>query len=140
MKVYGIIKTSLFNLLYMRIILKILNYFFVTLGVLFFAVIILVVYLFVADPFGLKPLFKNFGISPSSAVNIITGKTSALAPTPSEKTLKSLGVDTAGLLTQITPQMEDCFNQKLGAQRVDEIKKGGAITPLDFVKASVCLK
>ena len=141
----------------MRTLLKILNYFFVVLGVLFFILILIGVYLFTVDPFGIKPLLGNLGISPSSAVDMIVGKktepVTSTAPATSrtttknplitpeqEKTLKSMGIDTAKLPTSITPALEDCFTQKLGAQRANEIKSGSAITPMDFLKASVCVK
>lgn len=144
-------------MIFMKILLKVLNYFFVTLGVLFFILILIGVYLFMADPFGVKPLLGNLGISPGAAVNIITGKQTAPATATSptttktttknplitpeqEKTLQSMGIDTAKLPTEITPALEDCFTQKLGAQRTAEIKQGSAITPVDFLKASSCVK
>lgn len=139
----------------MRIFLKILNYFFVTLGVVFFILILIGVYLFTADPFGIKPLLGNLGITPSTAVDMLTGKQTAPTTTTTktgtttknplitpeqEKTLQSMGIDTAKLPTSITPALEDCFTKKLGAQRADEIKKGSAITPMDVLKAGSCLK
>ena len=141
----------------MKIFLKILNYVFVTLGVLFFIIILIVIYLITVDPFGIKPLLGNLGISPSSVVDMLADKkiepTATTIPTTSgntvkkylitpeqEKTLKSMGIDTAKLPTQITPALEDCFTQKLGAQRASEIKNGSAITPVDFLKASMCVK
>lgn len=135
----------------MRTLLKILNYFFVVLGVLFFILILIGVYLFTVDPFGIKPLLGNLGISPSSAVNMIVGKKTEpatsgtttknpLITSEQEKTLQSMGIDTAKLPTEITPAMENCFVQKLGAQRAKEIESGSAITPMDFLKASSCIK
>lgn len=139
----------------MRIFLKILNIFFVTLGILFFILILIGVYLFTVDPFGIKPLLGNLGISPSTVVDMMTGKqttpTTATTSTKTttknplitpeqEKTLQSMGIDTTKLPTEVTPALEECFTQKLGVQRADEIKKGSTITPMDILKAGSCLK
>lgn len=56
-----------------------------------------------------------------------------------EESLKSAGVDVGALPTSITPEMEKCFTEKLGEKRVEEIKSGSALGPLDVLKGSSCL-
>lgn len=56
-----------------------------------------------------------------------------------EQNLRSIGVDVSALPNEITPEMEDCFVQKLGQERVDAIKSGSQITATDYLKARGCL-
>ena len=57
-----------------------------------------------------------------------------------EATLEKIGIDPAKLPTTITPAMEDCFIEKLGANRVEAIKTGQeSPNPIDFFKAKSCL-
>jgi len=131
----------------MRTPAKILNSFFVTLGVIFLILIIISAYILMADPFDLKPIIKalrlpagdNLQITNSAQTNGPTDK-NPLLTTEQEKTLESLGVNPAALPTQITPELESCFTDKLGAARVEEIKKGSQPGAADFFKASSCLK
>ncbi len=130
----------------MKILLKILNYFFVFLGVVFFVIILMGVYLFVADPFGIKPFLSSVGVLSAPTENSVGDNTSVVADespllkADQEKTLKSLGIDPATLPSSIDPAMEACFVEKLGAARVNEIKQGGSPSAIDLFKASSCLK
>jgi len=56
-----------------------------------------------------------------------------------EATLQAIGVDVSALPSEITPNMENCFVQKLGQKRVDEIKAGSSPTPAEVVKSQGCL-
>ncbi len=135
--------------------LKILNIFFVVLGVIFLALLIAGAYVVIADPFHLWPLVQmlrapaaspapsSAGASNSPAVpkgttgGTTPSKNSLLTPEQA-KTLESFGINPASLPTSITPVMEACFTEKLGAARVAEIKKGSAPTPIDFFTARAC--
>ena len=140
----------------MKTLLKILKYFFTTLGVIFFIIILLGIYLFVADPFGWKPLLSLFipssdqssataPIDTSAPIKTTPTKTSTTATktllTPTQtKQLEALGVNTANLPTEMTPELQTCLTEKLGAARADELLKGSAPTPVDLLKAGSCLK
>ncbi|MFA6105367.1 MAG: hypothetical protein WC725_02080 [Patescibacteria group bacterium] len=121
---------------------KFLEIFFITLGVIFFLIIIVGVYLFVADPYGIKPFIKTF-TSPATSTTTKAGTTTTvknpLINAQQEAALKAVGIDPAKLPTTITPAMEACFTAALGAQRVAEIKAGAAPTPVDMFKAKGCL-
>ena len=56
-----------------------------------------------------------------------------------EKTLEDWGVDVAQLPTEISPEMQACFIEKLGEERVAGIMKGGTPSALDLLKAKGCL-
>ncbi|MDP2692604.1 MAG: hypothetical protein Q8O88_03110 [bacterium] len=133
----------------MKILLKILNRFFVVLGVLFFIILLGILYLFVVDPFNLKPLLSSFDVSPAQVMDVMknttpsdgtTQTTNPLISPEQAKILKSIGVNPDTLPTEMTPELEKCLIGKVGAVRADEIVKGAEPTPLDFLKASSCLK
>lgn len=138
----------------MKIFLKILNRFFVVLGIIFFIIILGMAYLFVADPFNLKPLFSSFNITPSTVIDVAglinntqnttsptsDTKTNSLISAQQEQILKAIGVNPDTLPTEITPALEKCLLEKVGAQRAEEIAKGADITTMDFLKASACFK
>ncbi|MDD2807723.1 MAG: hypothetical protein PHW95_04370 [Patescibacteria group bacterium] len=125
----------------MHKLLKILNIIFVALGIMFLAMIIILTYLFIADPFGLKPLFYPSAIS----VNTNTATT-----TPTEtrnykispqqaQALKALGIDPTKLPSTISPKMQQCFINNLGEARTTEIINGAIPTPVDYLKTKSCL-
>ena len=131
----------------MKMLLKILNIFFIFLGVIFFILIMGVSYLWIADPFNLKQVIPN-GVSPASVIKTITGNSEVeidnidknpLLDEEQEAQLESLGIDPADLPSEITPDMEECFAQKLGEKRTNEIIKGDSPTALDFFKARFCV-
>lgn len=57
-----------------------------------------------------------------------------------EQSLRSAGIDPAIVPGEITPEMEQCFVDKLGQARVNEIVAGAKPTTLEMLKASVCLE
>jgi FtsZ-interacting cell division protein ZipA len=56
-----------------------------------------------------------------------------------ENTLEAIGVEPETLPTEITPAMQVCFVEKLGAERAQEIADGDSPTPGDYVRAKACL-
>ncbi|MBD3208369.1 MAG: hypothetical protein GF370_02870 [Candidatus Nealsonbacteria bacterium] len=148
---------------------KTLNNFFVVLGIIFLLVIMVIVYFIVIDPLGLRSLLLNkevnLSISTTTSDREITDDAvpaeSTSTPTTSspsmpaqpveeqgghplldeeqEAMLETFGIDVDGLPSEITPEMEACFIEKLGEQRVNEIVEGATPTPLDFFRAKSCL-
>lgn len=57
-----------------------------------------------------------------------------------ENTLEAIGVEPETLPTEITPAMQVCFVEKLGATRAQEIKDGDSPTATDYLKAKSCLE
>lgn len=56
-----------------------------------------------------------------------------------EKALETVGIDPANVPTNFTPEQESCFVEKIGAQRVSEIKAGDAPTASELIKGRNCL-
>jgi hypothetical protein len=56
-----------------------------------------------------------------------------------EKSLESIGINPGELPKEITPGMQVCFIEKLGAQRAQEIADGDSATSGDYIKAKSCL-
>ena len=56
-----------------------------------------------------------------------------------EKTLQSYGVDVSQLPSSITPGMKDCFIEKLGQDRANQIVGGASPSALEIFKAKACL-
>lgn len=131
--------------------LKFIKGFFITLGIIFFLLIIVIAYLIIADPFEIRPLIKSFqgdlsvveeSMDQTSMKNIddsVVVDKNPLLNTSQEKTLEALGIDPATIPTTFTPDMEVCAVEKLGAQRVEEIKGGATPTVMDYMKGKDCL-
>lgn len=132
----------------MKISLKVLNIFFVVLGIIFFILIIVLSYIWIADPFNLKPLLSSSNISPISVIKIMTGNNEVeidnidknpLLTEEQEAQLESIGIEPSDLPSKITLKMEKCFIEKLGEKRTNEIIQGDSPTTMDFLKAKSCL-
>lgn len=82
-------------------------------------------------------------ISQDKTVNVPADKTvdkNVLLNSEQEKALESIGVDPSVLPTEVTPELEKCLIDKVGAKRAEEISKGSEPTAMDFLKASACLR
>lgn len=133
---------------------KFLTIFFVTLGVMFFCLIIVAIWFYVTDPLNLKPLlmsstpanmteeagdtFQTDTTSEASVEDETHDRNPALNA-EQEAALDTIGVDPASLPSSITPEQEVCFVEVLGQARVDEIKAGATPTALEFFQARGCL-
>lgn len=133
---------------------KFFTVFFVTLGVIFFALLIALAYLWFADPFELRPLLsayqneqvKSVGTSESVAtseadlapVSDTSDKNPNLTPAQ-EDALEIIGINPAGLPDTITPEQMSCFVRVLGQARVNEIQSGAAPSAIEIFKAKECL-
>jgi hypothetical protein len=121
---------------------KFLQTFFIILGVIFFILILAGTYLYVVDPFGIKPFIKGLSsqtapASKQTGTNTVD-KNPLLTPAQ-EQTLEKIGIDPATLPTKITPAMEACFYNKLGDKRTNEIKNGATPTAADYFAARSCI-
>lgn len=114
--------------------------FFMTLGVIFFLILLAVGYVFATNTFGIRTLFSK-----ESKLEQIDAKTNGIDKNPlispsQEKALEAIGVNPANLPTKITPEMSVCFDQILGKGRTQEIKNGSTPTAVEFFKVQSCLK
>jgi hypothetical protein len=120
---------------------KFIQNFFTTLGVVFFLLIIVGIYLFITDPLEIRPLI---GLLTQQTSEAPTGSPSQdanpLLNAEQEQLLRQIGVNPAALPTEITPAMAACFYEKLGKVRAEEIEAGAAPNAADFFKARGCLE
>lgn len=56
-----------------------------------------------------------------------------------EKILDTIGIDSSIIPTEITPEMQKCFIEKLGAERVNEILEGDTPGIMEIFKAKSCI-
>jgi hypothetical protein len=130
---------------------------FVTLGVIFLILIIIGSYLFITDPYNLKPIL--FGAAaPTQSTSAPVSNTPATKNTTATETpaqgevaggfelssaqvdaLISLGIDPAAVPSSISTEQEACFVGVLGEARVGEIKAGAVPGALEFMKAKPCI-
>jgi|AntRauTorckE6833_2_1112554.scaffolds.fasta_scaffold00060_53 hypothetical protein len=138
----------------MNTFLKILRVFFVILGIVFFLIIATGFYLYQSDFYGIKTITNmeqgetidipdNDGSSntvsgSNNTVNEAEDKNPSLSA-EQEAQLEAIGVDPAEVPSEITPEMEDCFIQKLGEERVRAIEAGASPTTLELIKVEPCL-
>lgn len=131
---------------------KFFSVFFIVLGVIFSIILLFVLYLFVFDPFNIKPLFNQGAISEISEntdnedganANLNTSAgTSTGTPFLSDsqkQTLATFGIDPASLPSSITTDQEACFKLKLGDARFAEISAGASPSIAEFLNAKSCL-
>ena len=121
-------------------------------GVLFLLQLIALAYLFVVDPYNLKPILfpADRAVSTTPANNVsesgdegasnneesateASGMTAAQA-----EALNSVGLD-ASAAQSFTPEQIACFESLLGAPRVAEIKAGAVPTMAEFYTVRGCL-
>lgn len=115
---------------------KFLNIFFVTLGVIFFILILIGAYFYVTDPLNLKPLIFGTEASESSGDSV---DKHPLLNESQEQALETFGIDPAEVPSEISPEQEACFEAELGEERVAEIKAGDSPTATELFKAKSCL-
>lgn len=123
----------------MKIFLKIIRTFFVILGVIFFLIIIAGVYLYQTDVYGIKTLLNYESSSIEVNDNNNEQNTNPALNTEQEEQLRDLGIDPAALPTEVSPEMQECFVDKLGEERVREIEEGDSPTPFEVIKTEPCL-
>lgn len=118
---------------------RVLTIFFVTLGVIFFVLILAGVYFYMADPLNLKPVFFPSASDTEQVQSVeSTNATDSVLSAEQEQALETFGIDPASVPSDISPEQEACFEATLGEERVAEIKAGAAPTPTEFFRAKDC--
>lgn len=112
-----------------------LNIFFVTLGIIFFIVILVGIYFYITDPLNLKPVI--FGTETSESGDGVDKN--PLLNESQEQTLEAFGIDPADVPSEITAEQEACFEAELGAERVEEIKAGDSPTAAEYLQTKDCM-
>ncbi len=120
----------------MKLLGKIVVFFLATIGAL---TIIVGVYLYLADPFGIKSLFKptTSNINSNTETSSTYNPVNSLSPAQLEA-LNKLGIDPTAIPTDISPELEQCLINAIGKERSAQIKAGAIPTPMDLLKAKTC--
>lgn len=84
---------------------------------------------------------KIEGYTPLDKDAVQSGSTNQnpLLSADQETALMDLGVDVSQLPTEITPAMQECFVEKLGAERAEELVAGATPSAMDLLKAGSCI-
>lgn len=106
----------------------------------------LAVHILAKNPFNIQACLISSFLGSNNDQAVPSGKTSRepaydhpLLSGDQEKILQNAGIDPASLPSEVSPEMEECFRNALGSQRVDEIISGASPGPLDILKARSCL-
>ena len=86
-----------------------------------------------------EPLEKKSTEETKTEVKTTEGNKNPLLTQEQEKALEDYGVDVSKLPTEITPGMQECFYEKVGKERGDELISGSSPTALEVVKIQSCL-
>ena len=131
-----------------------MNAFFVTLGVIFFILILAGIYFYITDPLNLRPLIAGSRNSETPAEHIDqteqisqNGQTSQTEQTnrnsflseSQQQALETFGINPENIPSEITAEQEACFVAVLGGERVAEIKAGASPTMTEYYRARDCL-
>jgi DNA-directed RNA polymerase subunit H (RpoH/RPB5) len=128
---------------------RFLNYFFCTLGVIFFALICAGLYAWFADPFEIRPLVAALTapvINQPEGRSAVATSTSAVEDkhpalsTEQEQTLERIGIQPENLPTTISSDQETCLEDLFGKARVLEVKQGATPTLEEITKGLRCIQ
>ncbi len=126
--------------------------FFTTMGIIFIVIVLSMIYILVADPFGFRPMLLESAEIPAEGV--IAGVVTRKVTTSSEKernenelvlsveqrdALRAYGIDPSTVPTTITPLQLFCFEEQLGVSRVSEIRAGAVPTAFELFRVKTCL-
>ncbi len=118
---------------------RILNYFFTTLGVIFFVILIVLVHVYMTSS-------STVAFSPSAVQAVLTQNENSAAvdeipylSEAQENMVKAVGVDPASLPTTLTEAQMACLLTAVGAARAQEIIGGETPTMSELFKAKACL-
>ena len=129
--------------------------FFMVLGILFAIIIALLIILFITDPYNLKPMFFGTGgttqttprpqaPTPTSTTTSTAGTETAVDTTftlsgPQKQALIELGIDPNSVPETVSAEQVLCFEGKLGAPRVAEIRAGSVPSTFELIKVKSCV-
>jgi hypothetical protein len=125
---------------------KFFTIFFVILGIVFFILIIAVAYTYTTNKTDLSiqnPETKEENepktTSPKDSPATTTEDKNPILSPNQEKALETVGINPSTIPSSFTPEQIQCFEEKLGKERVEEIKNGDTPTATEMIKGKGCL-
>jgi hypothetical protein len=103
-------------------------------GILFVIQIILLIFIYFWNPLG---LWGHSELEKTTTSDEVYDH--PMLTNEQEETLDKLGIDVEYIPERITPVMQECFTEKLGQERVDEIIGGEKPSAIDIFKARDCI-
>ncbi|MCF7860557.1 hypothetical protein K9M09_02960 [Patescibacteria group bacterium] len=109
--------------------------------------IALAAYIMIKNPIGLRDVFLASYINNNQAGSTATSIDNAVASSTYDHPLLNeeqetraakAGIDVSKLPTEITPEQQQCVNNRLGEARIMEIIKGAEPSPLEIIKIVPC--
>lgn len=121
----------------MKTFLKILLVVFITIIVLAVGIF---VYVMIKNPLGLGDIIRGSVLKQGVEENIEKNKDydHPLLTEEQEETAAKVGIDVSQIPTEVTAEQIECGVEKLGEERVNEIKGGAEPTALEIVKLLPC--
>ena len=118
---------------------KVLNVFFVTVGVISTMSIVsgLLMYWFWSSGMPVGSMMRGGDVSDT---NQLESFDHPLLSPAQEQTAASLGIDVTQLQTEITSSQRDCSVEALGEERVKEIESGSTPSAIEIIKAKHCFE
>jgi hypothetical protein len=117
---------------------KFFTVFFVTLGIIFFILLLAGGYFFMTRSPNLTPMLRGADTGEATTTSTYPDKNPILSPSQ-EKALETFGIDPATVPSSITPEQESCVTKILGKERVAEIRAGEVPTAAEYFKAKSCI-
>jgi hypothetical protein len=123
--------------------MNIIRGFFLTLGVIFFCLLLVGTWFYIADPYEIRPLIAMLRAQPAqSGDSPAAGSSSNPALSPAQSAaLESVGIDpsTVPSASSFTPEQRTCMLEAVGEARAQAILGGAVPTAEEFAKARACL-
>lgn len=114
--------------------LQLLRYFFVTLGVIFFILLLGISFIWFTDTWGVRTVIE-YTLAPKS----ITINSASTGSVEQAQALEEAGLDVS-LFTDLSTVQEVCFIARLGEVRVAEIVAGAMPSAAEILQGAPCLQ
>ncbi len=115
----------------------IIKIFIIIFVVILLALIGLVAYILIAGPIPFGPFAANADTADQQPTDQAAAPQNNMTP-EQEAALRQVGVD-PNKIPPITPEMQQCFAERLGVERVNQLASGQEPTITDIITAGPCL-
>lgn len=115
-----------------------LRYFFLTLGFIFFAILVATAYIWFANVWNVQAIFSAVTQEPTTVEMTEGDEGASGSPTAEqEKAMEDFGIS-SDFFTDLDSEQQTCLVDVLGEERVEEIKQGAMPTPVEIARGSGC--
>ena len=116
-----------------------LRYFFLTLGFIFFAILVATAYIWFANVWNVQAIFSAVTQEPTTVEMTEDGEgINESLTAEQQKAMDDFGIS-SDFFTDLDAEQQACLADVLGEERVEEIKQGAMPTPVEIARGSSCL-